>query len=164
MCVATVYSLYQRTDSRPRRQLTLAMLDGREVLGTGLGLGAFKLRRLASPESKPAPAGRAAPGANKLLGRAGFFTAGFAAAGGGGGGAWAMMVMVLGRTNIPYPMAQSKYRSSLTLPSFFPVGSSSSTPIQSPGAKSVWPKKRMRPLRPSGNWTVWPAASSDMVG
>lgn len=38
-----------------------------------------------------------------------------------------------GLRNMPYPCSHSKYRSPLTVPSFFPVGSSSSTPTQSPG-------------------------------
>lgn len=95
----------------------------RRTLGTGLGLGAFKLLLFASATS-PLGADLTAAGA-KLFGRAGF-RAGFVL------GACAMMVAIMGLTNMPYPMGQSKYLTPWTLPSFLPVFSSSSTPIHSP--------------------------------
>lgn len=76
--------------------------DGRDPLGPGLGLGAFRLILLVNPESVAA---RPVPGL-KLLGRLGLRAAGFAVA-----GAWAMMANVVGRTNMPWPIPQSKYRS-----------------------------------------------------
>lgn len=88
--------------------LTLTMLEGREGLGTGLGLGAFMLIRLAMDGSfmelglrTPADATPAGPGRPTLEARRG------AAAGLGGGAAW-MTVMVVGRTNMPRPWSQSK--------------------------------------------------------
>ena len=53
------------------------------------------------------------------------------------------------RRNIPRPIAQRKYRSPLTAPSFFPEVSSSSTPTHSPVWKEVVPAKRTRAKRPS---------------
>ena len=82
----------------------------------------------------------------------------------GAGGGWSMIeVIAASLTNIPLPISHSKYRSPLTLPSFFPPLSSSSTPIHSPGANSVWPMKRMVAVRPSLSSTVWPTASSAMI-
>ena len=69
------------------------MLDGLEGLGTGLGLGAFKLllfARLASPPADVLPAAGL-----KLLGLAGFRTGAFAA------GGCEMMVAIMGLTNMP---------------------------------------------------------------
>jgi hypothetical protein len=85
-------------------ELTLAMmLDGLDVFGAGLGLGAFKLALLLSPRSaEPLPLAVV----NMLDGRDGLRAA--SAALGWGGGAWASTVMVTGRTNMPYPIAQSK--------------------------------------------------------
>jgi hypothetical protein len=74
-------------------------LEGRD-LGPGVGLGAFRLMRLASPESA-GPAARP----RMLLGR----ETRFAATGlGAGAGAGAVMVTAAGRTNMPRPMGQSK--------------------------------------------------------
>ena len=73
--------------------LTLAMLVGRCGLGTGLGLGAFRLRLFVIPGSAPVDA-LVAPGL-KLEGRAGFLTAGL------GAGGWATMVAIMGLTNMP---------------------------------------------------------------
>jgi hypothetical protein len=76
------------------------MLDGLAGLGTGLGLGAFKLLlfvKVVSPLVDALPDVRL-----KLLGRAGLRAAGF------GAGGWAMMVAIMGLTNMPYPMGQSK--------------------------------------------------------
>ena len=92
-----------------------------------------------------------------LLGRAGFFLMG----GRKGVGGPANTFRDAGRTNIPEPIGQSKYRSPPTLPSFLPDASSSSTPTQTPGAKAVWPAKRMMASRPSLSWTLRPSASSD---
>lgn len=153
-----------------QRGRTLAMLDGRPDLGPGLGLGALRLIRFPSPASDTLET-RPPPTPNKLLGRPGLLAAaedapglGVVAAGEGAmAGAGAMMTSVDGRTNMPWPMAQSKYRSPWTLPSFLPLSSSSSTPTQSPAAKCVWPTKRTTPSRPSGSRTVWPGAKSDML-
>lgn len=75
----------------------LTMLDGRDVLGTGLGLGAFRLLLLVKPAS---PLVEILPAAGlKLLGRPpGFRAAGFAAAAAGWG---SMMVAIMGFTNMP---------------------------------------------------------------
>ena len=82
------------------------MLDGRPGLGTGLGLGAFKLIRLPKAGSvievgRPGPAGPPTLLAREVL-RAG--AAAF-------GGAACKIVTAAGRTNMPLPIAQSKYRS-----------------------------------------------------
>lgn len=70
----------------------LAMLVGLATLGTGLGLGAFRLFLLPSPGS---PALDVLPAAGlKLLGREGLRA-------GLGAGAWAMMVAIMGLTNMP---------------------------------------------------------------
>lgn len=61
-----------------------------------------------------------------------------------------------GLRNMPYPSSHSKYLSPLTEPSFLPVGSSSSTPIQSPVWKDVEPTKRTVATRPSFNSIFWP--------
>jgi hypothetical protein len=61
---------------------TLAMLDGLEVRGTGLGLGAFKLILLPSDESDDTFDVRVFPELNRLLGLAALRTG---AAGLGGG-------------------------------------------------------------------------------
>ncbi len=74
----------------------LAVLD---VLGPGLGLGALRLILLVSPASPPVP--RTLP-VNILLGRLVLF------AGAAAGLGWASTVTVVGRTNMPWPMAQSK--------------------------------------------------------
>jgi hypothetical protein len=137
--------------SRP----TLAMLDGRDGLGAGLGLGAFKLIRLPMEESAM-ELGRPAP--VTALGREGF-RKGAAL----GAGAARRMVTAPGRTNIPRPIAQSKYLSPWTAPSFLPLSSSSSIPTQSPSAKAVCPVKRTTALRPSGSRMVCPTAISDMI-
>lgn len=85
--------------------LTLMTLEGRDKgLGTGLGLGAFRLIRLFKPASMLPE--RAAPEVTMLLGR----ESGLLATGcfGGGGGGWARTVTVVGRTNMPKPIRQSK--------------------------------------------------------
>lgn len=68
-----------------------------------------------------------------------------------------------GRTNMPKPGSQSKYRSPWTVPSFFPVGSSNSTPIQSPSAKWVAPTYRTVAWRPSDNVTTCPEETTTIV-
>lgn len=83
--------------SQGKVALTLIALDGRDGLGTGLGLGAFRLFRLTRPES--AGPERAEADENTLLGCAVVFLA--AAGLGGGGGGWASTVTVVGRTNMP---------------------------------------------------------------
>lgn len=80
------------------------MLDGRGALAPGLGLGAFKLIRLFRLVSTPME-GLPMPGW-KLLGLDGFRAGAGLAAGG-----WAMIVAMIGFTNMPYPMGQSKYLS-----------------------------------------------------
>lgn len=71
------------------------MLAGRVVLGTGLGLGALRLFRLFSAASFPIEA-RLAPGLMKLFGRGGFLTPGLL-----GGGGCAIIVAIIGFTNMP---------------------------------------------------------------
>lgn len=74
------------------------MLDGRDL--TGLGLGAFKLIRLAAVGSAPIELGRA----ETTLDLPGLALAGF----GFGAGASLMMVTTGGFTNMPLPISQSK--------------------------------------------------------
>jgi len=142
------------------------MLDGRDILGTGLGLGAFRLILLPSAGSVVAPV-RALPDVNMLLGRPPFRAPAAPAAAGLGGAGSAMTVTAFGRQNMPRPTPpHSKYRSPLTLPSFFPELSSSCSPTHSPVWKFVLPRNRMMAVRPSVRRTVWPSArpsSSDMV-
>lgn len=139
--------------------LTLAILEGRDVLGPGLGLGAFKLFLLPTAVSRDALA-VLDPEVNMLLGLDVLVFLVTVVAGFGFGGGWAMTATAVGRTNMPLPMSQSKYRSPWTLPSFLPVPSSSSTPTQTPGAKAVSPTKRTTALRPSARRTTCPAATS----
>lgn len=68
-----------------------------------------------------------------------------------GAGLSSISETAVGLMNIPQPGAHVKYLSPWTEPSFFPVASSSSTPIQSPGAKLAAPTKRITALRPSGS-------------
>ena len=145
---------------KPTLILTLSMLEGRDPLAAGLGLAAFMLIRFPAAGSGALLVLFPNPDPVTLLGLAAFLTpAGFAA-----GGGWSMIeVIAANLTNIPLPISHSKYRSPLTLPSFFPPLSSSSTPIHSPGANSVWPIKRMVAVRPSLSSTVWPIASSAMI-
>lgn len=83
------------------------MLDGRDVLPAGLGLGAFMLRLLPAFGSNVVDA-LLDPDA-KLLGlllpAAGVVEVAFGFAGGGG---CAKTVIAAGRTNMPCPIAQSK--------------------------------------------------------
>jgi hypothetical protein len=140
------------------------MLDGRDVLPAGLGLAAFMLIRFPAPGSGTELVLRPKAEPPTLLGPVVFFTAadpfgGFAA----GGGCSMIEVIAIGRTNIPRPISQSKYLSPLTLPSFLPLSSSSSTPTQSSEANRVCPTNRTVAMRPSLSWTVWPTASSAML-
>lgn len=81
------------------------MLLGRLALGTGLGLGAFKLILLLKLVS---PALDVLPDAGwKLVGLEGFL----AGAAGRGAAGCAMIVAIMGFTNMPYPGGQSKYLS-----------------------------------------------------
>lgn len=80
------------------------MLDGRDVLGTGLGLGAFMLLLLPAPGSNVLDA-LLEPEA-KLLGL--FLAAGAAAGFCLGWGGWATTVTAPGRKNMPWPMSHSK--------------------------------------------------------
>lgn len=70
------------------------MLVGLATLGTGLGLGAFKLFLLPKPTS-PAALDALPEAGLKLLGLEGFRAAGF------GVGACARMVAIMGLTNMP---------------------------------------------------------------
>ena len=139
--------------------LTRSKLEGRD-LGAGLGLAAFELILLPWPTSGTALILLPSPELTTLLGLAAFFTD---AAAGLGGGACSTMVMVVGRTNIPLPISQSKYRSPRTLPSFLPLLSSNSTPTQSPVWKWVSPMYLTVARRPSGSSTIWPTCRSDML-
>lgn len=69
----------------------------------------------------------------------------------------------VGRTNMPNPGSQSKYRSPCTEPSFFPESSFNSTPIHSPSAKLVAPMYRTVACRPSVSVTTQPVDSSAML-
>lgn len=137
----------------------LAMLEGRDVLGPGLGLGAFRLFLLPTPVSREALA-VLDPEVNMLLGLEVLVFLVAVGAGFGFGGGWAITATAAGRTNMPLPMSQSKYRSPWTLPSFLPEPSSSSTPTQTPGAKAVSPTKRTTALRPSARRMTCPGISS----
>lgn len=91
--------------------LTLAMLDGRDVLGTGLGLGAFMLLLLPAAGSREFEV--LLEPAAKLLGLLFAEEAPGAAAGAGGaalcfGGGCDKTVTAAGRTNMPLPMSHSK--------------------------------------------------------
>lgn len=66
----------------------------------------------------------------------------------------------VGRMNMPYPWSHSKYLSPWTAPSFLPVASVNSTPIQSPTAKLVVPMNRTVPCRPSVKVMTEPGAIS----
>lgn len=78
----------------------LTRLEGRDPLGTGLGLGAFRLILLPRAGSLVALV-RALPDVNMLLGRPPFLAVG---PGAGFGGGWATTVTALGRQNMPRPM------------------------------------------------------------
>ena len=67
------------------------------------------------------------------------------------------------RRNMPWLASQSKYRSPLTEPSFFPVPSSSSTPTHSPGANPVAPRNRTTACRPSLSSIVCPTPSARLA-
>lgn len=67
------------------------------------------------------------------------------------GSGWTILPTTVGRTNMPCPGSQSKYRSPWTAPSFLPVASSNSRPIHCPSAKWVVPMKRTVACRPSGS-------------
>lgn len=85
----------------------LAMLPGRDCLGPGLGLGAFKLLLLPTPISMD-PEGVLAPETNMLFGLAAELDFLAAAAAFGLGLGCSTTVTAVGRTNMPLPMAQSK--------------------------------------------------------
>ena len=69
-----------------------------------------------------------------------------------------------GLMNMPCPGGQSKYRCPCTAPSFFPEASSSSIPIQSPGAKWVLPMNCTVALTPFESSTVCPIWKSESSG
>jgi hypothetical protein len=75
------------------------MLEERDGLGAGVGLGAFRLLRLARAASL-AFGPREEAAANMPLGRVTFLEA--------AGLGWATTVMVEGLTNMPKPILQSK--------------------------------------------------------
>ena len=120
-----------------------------ETLDAGVGLGALILCLLAAFGSTRLclllPA-------ETILDGLGFAIAPFACAFArfaGFGGDGSSNVTAAGRTNIPRPVGQWKYRWPCTAPSFFPEVSSSSTPIHSPVAKCVLPTNRTTAGRPS---------------
>jgi hypothetical protein len=85
----------------------------------------------------------------------------------GGRGCSTISVTALGRRNMPFPIAQSKYRSPWTEPSFFPDSSWSSIPIHPPGANAVVPTNLTIACLPSKIVMIWPgrrAELSVMVG
>lgn len=67
------------------------------------------------------------------------------------------------RQKMPYNGAHLKYRCPWTEPSFFPDGSSSSTPTQSPVWKEVVPMNRMKPMRSSLRAIFCPRHSSGVL-
>ena len=113
---------------------TRSMLEGREPRLAGVGLAAFMLCLLPAAISCTAlgllPS---APRPATLLGLETFFAT--AGAGFGTAAGCSVIRTAGGRRNMPLPISQSKYRSPCMLPSFLPLSSSSSTPIQSPAAK-----------------------------
>lgn len=140
--------------------LTLSKLDGLDVRVAGLGLAAFILILFPAAGScavlnlLPVPD-------TTLLGLPVRLTGPLPFTGFGGGGIGCSIISTAdGLKNIPRPISQSKYRSPCTLPSFFPLPSSSSTPTQSPGAKCGCPTNRITAIRPSASCTVWPTSSS----
>lgn len=138
---------------------TRSKLDGRD-LEEGVGLAEFMLILLPAFTSGTALILRPMPELTTLLGLAAFF-AGTAA--GLGGRACSMMVTAAGLTNMPLPISHSKYRSPWTLPSFFPLSSSSSTPTQSPAAKWGCPMYRTVAKRPSVSSMTWPTWSCSVM-
>lgn len=76
-------------------------------------------------------------------------------------GGWSrVLVRVSGRTNMPRCGGQTKYLWPWTVPSFLPLSSSSSMPIQWPVEKCVVPVNRTIPCLPSEYWTLVPGESS----
>ncbi len=75
-----------------------------------------------------------------------------------------MILGTEGLMNMPCPGGQSKYRCPCTAPSFFPEASSSSIPIQSPGAKWVLPTNCTVALTPFESSTVCPIWKSERSG
>lgn len=75
-----------------------------------------------------------------------------------------IIVRTVGLVNMPCPDGQSKYRCPCTAPSFFPEASSSSIPIQSPGAKWVLPTYCTVALTPFESSTVCPIWKSESSG
>ena len=63
----------------------------------------------------------------------------------GGGGEGETLISSLPLVHSPYFGLQVKYLMPICEPSFFPVGSSSSTPAHWPAANSVVPPKRIIP-------------------
>lgn len=126
------------------------MLEGLlPILGLGVEDSAAMLDGLPLPWSMdPVALLATAPGAatrpaGGLVGALGF-------------GSSMMRATPIGRKNIPWPGFDSKYRVPCTEPSFFPDGSSNSTPTQRPSAKAVSPTKRIIPMRPSLSSMIWP--------
>ncbi len=70
-----------------------------------------------------------------------------------------VLVSVSGRTNMPRRGGQSKYLWPWTVPSFLPLSSSSSMPIQWPVEKCVVPTNRTIPCLPSVYWILVPGES-----
>lgn len=66
------------------------------------------------------------------------------------------LVSLVSRENTPFLGSHWKYLFPETDPSFFPFGSSSTTPAQSPGAKCVSPMYAMCPGRSPPTQTRWP--------
>lgn len=139
-------------------------LDTGPDLATGVGLPAFMLCLFVAVESRtlcllvPPTA---------IIGGLPFVVAPFALPFGRGTGVGVDSSTTLateGLTNIPWPSGHSKYRCPCTAPSFLPEASSSSIPIQSPGAKRVLPTNCTVALTPFESSTVCPSWKSESSG
>lgn len=128
--------------------------------GAGVGLPSIALDRLPGPVCVVSVCRRApVTAAWILLGRPPPLFSAPLAAGLADGfvlGSSMTQLTPLGRQKMPYGAVQSKYRLPWTDPSFFPDGSSSTTPTHCPSANAVVPTKRTVPNRPSFNSTFWP--------
>jgi hypothetical protein len=115
------------------------MLEGLEfgldVLVAGLGLAAFMLILVPAPASGTVLSLLPGAGRTALEGLPTLLVVPLLFGACGTGAGCAMTVTAAGLRNIPRPILHSKYLSPCTLPSFFPLSSSSSTPTQSPVEK-----------------------------
>ena len=139
-------------------------LDTGPDLAAGVGLPAFKLCLFVAAGSSTLCL-LAPPKA--ILGGFPFVAVPFAFPFGraiGFGVASSTILRAEGLMNMPCPGGQSKYLCPCTAPSFFPDASSSSIPIQSPGAKWVLPMNCTVAWTPVESSTVCPAWKSESSG